>query len=126
MSGFFDAVTGKQGCAAPFSDSQLLRVAGGQSQILYTADHLEREQECDRCRDRGSFGRTKWKRLKGAGIQVVAVTLNADNPGEAALLRLVVKGNKPDTIPAVQRVGRELLSADVSPDANPVSHHHSG
>jgi hypothetical protein len=86
MSGFFDAATGKQGCAAPFSDSQLLRVAGGQSQILYTADHLEREQECDRCRDRGSFGRTRLKRLKGAGIQVVAVTLNADNPGEAALL----------------------------------------
>jgi hypothetical protein len=104
MSGFFDAVTGKQGCAARFSDSQLLRVAGGQSQILCTADRLEQQEECDRCRDRWSFGRTKWKRLEGSGIQVVAVTSSADNPGEAALLIVVVKGSKPDTIPAVQRV----------------------
>jgi len=39
--------------------------------------------------------------LKGQGIQGVAITSSADNPGEAALLVLVVKGSKYDTIPPV-------------------------
>jgi len=39
--------------------------------------------------------------LKMEGIQGVAITSSADNPGEAALLVLVVRGSKHDTIPAV-------------------------
>jgi len=39
--------------------------------------------------------------LKAQGIQGVAITSSADNPSEAALLVLIVKGSKHDTIPAV-------------------------
>jgi hypothetical protein len=39
--------------------------------------------------------------LKKEGIQGVAITSSADNPSEAALLVLVVRGSKHDTIPAV-------------------------
>jgi hypothetical protein len=39
--------------------------------------------------------------LKMEGIQGVAITSSADNPSEAALLVLVVRGSKHDTIPAV-------------------------
>jgi hypothetical protein len=39
--------------------------------------------------------------LKKEGIQGVAITSSADNPNEAALLVLVVRGSKHDTIPAV-------------------------
>jgi len=39
--------------------------------------------------------------LKEEGIQGVAITSSADNPSEAALLVLIVRGSKHDTIPAV-------------------------
>jgi hypothetical protein len=39
--------------------------------------------------------------LNAEGIQGVAITSSADNPSEAALLVLIVRGSKHDTIPAV-------------------------
>jgi hypothetical protein len=39
--------------------------------------------------------------LKKEGIQGVAITSSADNPSEAALLVLFVRGSNHDTIPAV-------------------------
>jgi hypothetical protein len=39
--------------------------------------------------------------LKGEGIQGVAITSGADDPSEAALLVLVIRGRKHEAIPAV-------------------------
>jgi hypothetical protein len=39
--------------------------------------------------------------LKAAGVQGVAISSSADNPSEAALLVLVVRGSKQDTLPPV-------------------------
>jgi hypothetical protein len=57
------------------------------------------DQEVTRARNVQSAHVTEL--LKGQGVQGVAITSSADNPSEAALLVLVVKGSKHDAIPAV-------------------------